>query len=110
MDKTQEHRIRRIEIADQIFEQILQEAEEDAHLGTPVDNRWYFVTLDEMHALLYHSSQSPGVHTKGPEYVNDIYGYEIMITTDPKKTGRQRDAIHLVSVIDTYPDYPRILP
>ena len=109
MDKTQEHRIRQIEIAEQIIEQILHEAEEDALLGTLVDDRWYFVTLDEMLALKYHSGQiDRSVHARGG--VNDIYGYEIMIATDPKKTGRQRDAVHLVSIIDTYSNYPRILP
>ena len=100
MGKVQEHRIRQ---AEQIIDQITRAMEEDALHEMPAANRWYFVTPDEMFALKYQG----GSITLD---VSAIYGYEIMITNDLKKTGRQRDAMHLVSVIDTYPDYPRILP
>ena len=107
MGKVQEHRIRRTKLAEQIIDQITRAMEEDALHEMPAANRWYFVTPDEMFALKYYLNRTAREPIKS---LTDIYGYEIMITTDLKKTGRQRDAMHLISIIDTYPDYPRILP
>lgn len=98
-------RIQADEIVTNIVNDLCAEAEEDDRLGVPKSGRWYFITPEQHTAIV----RVNGLGTGTPSLIK-IFDYDMIITTDPSKTGRQRDAFEVVSIIDTYPDYPRVLP
>lgn len=85
--------------ANKLASKILHASQQDAINESNV-GRWYFVTPNQWKAL---AKDNLGI-------VDQAFGYDLLITNDPEKTGRQLDAYELVSVIDTYPSYPRAIP
>lgn len=92
-------------IAKAVIDDACKEGEIDKGLS-PVSRPWYFVTPEQHRAITQANADEPlAIGT-----IDYLYGYELMTTSNPDKTGRQRDAIEIVYVIDTYPSYPRVIP